>query len=71
MSEADKRKVLTIKHDGKMHVSGYGTLQLGDCNVSDIVAEALLLEKNEYQEYNAEVTMTIRLKDKQPKVVWE
>ena len=71
MSEMDKRKVLTIKHDGKIFVSGYGALQLGDRMLSDIVGEAMLLEKNEYQELNAEVTVTIRLKDKQPKVVWE
>ena len=71
MSEANKRKVLTIEHDGRLYVSGYGALQLGDRSLSDIVSEAMLLEKNEYQEYNAEVTMTIKLKDKQPKVVWE
>ena len=70
MSETDKRKVLTIKHDGKLYVSGYGALQLGDRPLSDIVGEAMLLEKNEYQELNAEVTVTIKLKDKQPKVWW-
>ena len=40
-------------------------------SLSDIVGEAMLLEKNEYQELNAEVTMTIKLKDKQPKVWWD
>ena len=71
MSEMESRKVLTIKHDGRLYVSGYGSLQLGDRTLSDIVGEAMLLEKNEYQELNAEVTVTIKLKDKQPKVVWE
>lgn len=41
MSVTDKRKVLTIKHDGKLYVSGYGSLQLGDRPLSDIVAEAI------------------------------
>jgi len=40
MSEMDQRKVLTIKHDGKLYVSGYGALQLGDRPLSDIVGEA-------------------------------
>lgn len=70
MSETDSRKVLTIKHDGKLYVSGYGALQLGDRALSDLVGEAMLLERNEYQELNAEVVLTIKLKDKQPKVWW-
>lgn len=70
MSETDGRKVLTIKHDGKLYVSGYGALQLGDRALSDLVGEAMLLERNEYQELNAEVVLTIKLKDKQPKVWW-
>ena len=70
MSDMDKRKVLTIRHDGKLYVSGYGALQLGDRALSDLVGEAMLLERNEYQELNAEVTLTIKLKDKQPKVWW-
>lgn len=71
MSEIEKRKVLTIKHDGKLYVSGYGALQLGDRALSDIVGEAMLLERNEYQELNAEVEITIKLKDKQPRVWWD
>lgn len=70
MNETDNRKVLTIKHDGKLYVSGYGALQLGDRALSDLVGEAMLLERNEYQELNAEVELTIKLKDKQPKVWW-
>ncbi len=70
MNETDGRKVLTIKHDGKLYVSGYGALQLGDRALSDLVGEAMLLERNEYQELNAEVVLTIKLKDKQPKVWW-
>ena len=70
MNETDRRKVLTIKHDGKLYVSGYGALQLGDRALSDLVGEAMLLERNEYQELNAEVVLTIKLKDKQPKVWW-
>ena len=71
MTETDQRKVLTIKHDGKLYVSGYGALQLGDRPLSDIVGEAMLLEKNECQELNAEVMVTIKLKDRQPKVWWD
>ena len=31
---------LTIRYDGNLAVSGYGTLRLGDTNLSSIIAHA-------------------------------
>lgn len=70
MTEQTPGKLLTITHDGKLYVSSYGSLQLGESSLSDIVSEALGLGKNEYQELNAEVVMTIKFKDMHPKAWW-
>ena len=71
MPEQQKRKTLTITHDGKILVSGYGLLQLGDLSFSDIISDALMMDKTELRELNAEVTFTLTLKDKQPQARWD
>ena len=71
MSEQPKRKTLTITHDGKILVSGYGVLMLGDLKLADIVSEALLIDKTELRELNAECTLTLTLKDLQPQARWD
>ena len=43
MTEQTPGKLLTITHDGKIYVSSYGSLQLGETSLSDIVSEALEL----------------------------
>lgn len=70
MNEQVPGKLLTVKHDGKIFVSGYGSFQLGDRSLSDIIGEAMGLDKTEYQELNAEVVVTIKVKEKNPKVWW-
>ena len=71
MSEQPKRKTLTITHDGKILVSGYGVLMLGDLKLADIVSEALLIDKTELRELNAEITFTLTLKDLHPQARWD
>jgi len=71
MAEQQKRKTLTITHDGKILVAGYGVLQLGDMSLADIVSDALMMDKTELRELNAEVTFTLTLKDKQPQARWD
>lgn len=71
MPEQTNRKKLTITHDGKILVSGYGVFMLGELNFSDIVSDALLMDKTELRELNAEVTFTLTLKDKLPQARWE
>lgn len=70
MTEQTAGNLLTIKHDGRILVTGYGSFQLGDQSLSDIVSEAMGLDKTEYQELNAEVVVTIKMKEKNPKVWW-
>lgn len=64
-------KVLTITHDGKLVVSGFGTLTLGDTPLSTIVSHALSLNSGEYKEYEAEVEVYIRFKPNTPNVKWK
>ena len=71
MPEQPKRKTLTITHDGKILVSGYGVLKLGELNFSDIVSDSLLMDRTELRELNAEVTFTLTLKDQQPQARWD
>ena len=63
-------KTLTIKHDGKLVVSGYGTFVLGETPVHSVLVHALKLNENDYETYNAEVELTIRFKDSLPDVRW-
>ena len=70
MAEQKPGNLLTIKHDGKILVTGYGAFQLGDHSLSDIVSEAMGLDKTEYRELNAEVVVTIKMKEKNPKAWW-
>ena len=70
MNEQTPGKVLKIQHDGKVYVSSYGSFQLGDISLCDIISEALELEKNEYRELNAEVEVTIKMKNMNPKAWW-
>ena len=64
-------KVLTIRHDGKLVVSGFGTLVLGETPLSSVVAHALELGEVEYKEYEAEVEVFIRFKSTTPEVHWK
>lgn len=64
-------KVLTIHHDGKLAVSGFGTLVLGETPLSSVVAHALDLGDVEYKEFEAEVEVSIRLKPTTPDVRWK
>lgn len=63
-------KILTIRHDGKLVVSGFGTLVLGETPLSSVVAHALELGEVEYKEYEAEVEVFIRFKPTTPDVQW-
>lgn len=63
-------KTLTIKHDGKLVVSGYGTLRLGDTSLSTILTQALALRDNDHEEYAVDMEITIRFKDNVPDVRW-
>lgn len=64
-------KVLTIRHDGKLVVSGFGTLVLGETPLSSVVAHALELGEVEYKEFEAEVEVSIRFKPTTPEVHWK
>ena len=64
-------KHLTITYDGKLAISGYGTLCLGDTALSSIVAHAFDVNGTEHKEVSAEVFISIRLKDDKPIVQWE
>ena len=64
-------KVLTIRHDGKLAVSGFGTLVLGETPLSSVVAHALELGSHDYKEYEAEVEVLIRFKSNTPDVRWK
>lgn len=64
-------KILTIQHDGKLVVSGYGTLRLGETALSTILAQALSLRENDHEEYAADVNIIISFKDNEPQVRWE
>ena len=70
MSDLQKRKTLTVTHDGKIQVSGYGVFKLGDLDFASIISDSLLMDKEEYRELNAQVTFTLTLKDKQPQARW-
>lgn len=59
-------KPITIQYDGRITVSDYGTFSLGEYAVSDLIRKALRLERNEYREMNAEVTITIHPKSNEP-----
>lgn len=63
-------KTLTIKHDGKLVVSGYGTFALGDTSVNGLLATALGLNETDYKEYEADVELTIQFKSSAPDVRW-
>lgn len=63
-------KVLTISHDGNLVISGYGTLRLGDTNLSSIIAHAFSLNELDHKEIPAKVYISIHLKDADPKVEW-
>lgn len=63
-------KVLTIRHDGKLAVSGFGTLVLGEKPLSSVVAHALELGSHDYKEYEAEVEVFIRFKPTTPEIRW-
>lgn len=62
---------LTIRYDGNLVISGYGTLRLGDTNLSSIIAHAFALSEMEYKEIAADVFISIKLKDDEPAVQWE
>lgn len=70
MSDLQKRKTLTVTHDGKILVTGYGVFKLGDLDFASIISDSLLMDKEEYRELNAQVTFTLTLKDKQPQARW-
>lgn len=70
MEKQPTRKTLTINYDGKIYVTGYGVLRLGDLDFANIVSDALLMDKNEFRELNAQVTFTLTLKDLIPQVRW-
>lgn len=70
MAEQQGRKTLTVTHDGKIQVSGYGVFKLGDLDFASIISDSLLMDKEEYRELNAQVTFTLTLKDKQPQARW-
>lgn len=63
--------ILTIRHDGKLVVSGFGTLVLGETPLSSVVAHALELGEVEYKEFEAEVEVSIRFKPTTPDVRWK
>lgn len=63
-------KVLTIHHDGKLVVSGFGTLVLGETPLASVVAHALEMGEVEYKEFAAEVEVNIRFKPSTPDVQW-
>lgn len=63
-------KVLTIRHDGKLVVSGFGSFVLGETPFGNIVSHALSLGASDYKEYDAEVEVYIRFKPSEPKVYW-
>ena len=63
-------KTLVIRHDGKLVVSGFGTLVLGETPLSNVVAHALELGEVEYKEFEAEVEVSIRFKPTTPDVRW-
>lgn len=63
-------KTLTIKHDGKLVISGYGTFVLGDTSVNGLLATALGLNETDYKEYEADVELTIQFKNSTPDVRW-
>ena len=70
MQNQQKRKILKVNYDGKILVSGYGVLKLGDWDFATIISDALLMDKEEYRELNAQVTFTLTLKDKLPQARW-
>lgn len=70
MEKQSTRKTLNINYDGKIYVTGYGMLRLGDMDLSTIVSEALLMDKNEFRELNARVTFKLTLKDLLPEARW-
>lgn len=64
-------KHLTINYDGSLVISGYGTLRLGETNLSSIIAHAFSLNEMDHKEIPANVFISIRLKDDEPTVRWE
>lgn len=70
MEKQPTRKTLNINYDGKIYVTGYGMLRLGDMDLSTIVSDALLMDKNEFRELNARVTIKLTLKDLLPEARW-
>lgn len=70
MQKQQTRKTLTITYDGKIYVTGFGTLRLGDLDLSNIVSDAMLMDKDEFRELNAQVTFTLTLKDMLPQARW-
>ena len=71
MQNQQTRKTLTITHDGKIQVAGYGVFRLGDLDFYSILSDSLLIDKEEFQELNAQVTFSLTLKDKLPQARWE
>ena len=63
-------KTLTIRHDGKLVISGYGTFVLGEAPIHSVLVQALKLNENDYETFNAEVELTIKFKDNTPKAWW-
>ena len=63
-------KTLTIRHDGKLVISGYGTFVLGETPIHSVLVQALKLNENDYETFNAEVELTIKFKDTVPKAWW-
>lgn len=63
-------KTLTIKHDGQLVVSGYGTLLLGETPLHSVLVHALKLNENDREEYNVDLELTIHFKNSYPEVRW-
>lgn len=63
-------KTLTIKHDGKVVVSGYGSFILGETPLHSVLVHALKLNENDFEEYNATVELSITFKNAVPDVRW-
>lgn len=64
-------KKLTIKHDGKLTVTGYGTVNLGDCPLHSVISAAMDLGIDDYKECFADVTIEIKLKPNVPTARWD
>lgn len=64
-------KHLTISYDGSLVISGYGTLRLGETNLSSVISHAFALKETDHKEIPANVFISIKLKDDEPTVRWE